>query len=135
MQILRTFTYMMKPKNGPTTRDSKNFRSLTHLALACCGGPEELAIVTPKLPVLKYVAICHYKSGEYYNPIIDNGVPIEVYGIILLTFHEIEREGKLRWDDEPFCYTHVFAGNGTMVVTTKAAGTFFENLWSFKRSA
>ena len=59
----------------------ENLSSLTHLALAYCGGPEELAIVTSKLPVLEFVAICHYKSGEYYNPIIDNGIPIEVYGI------------------------------------------------------
>ena len=58
----------------------ENLRSLSHLALACCG-PEELAIVTPKLPALEYVALCHYKSGEFYIPRIDNGVPLEKYGI------------------------------------------------------
>lgn len=58
----------------------ENLRSLTHLAIACCG-PEQLAIVTPKLPALEYVALCHYQKGEFYIPRIVNRVSIEVYGI------------------------------------------------------
>ena len=58
----------------------ENLSSLTHFALACCG-PENLAIVTPKLPALEYVALCHYKWEKSYIPRIVNRVPMEVYGI------------------------------------------------------
>lgn len=58
----------------------EDLRSLTHLALSCCL-PEQLAIVMPKLPALKYVALCSYKSGDYYVPMVSNRVAVEVYGI------------------------------------------------------
>jgi hypothetical protein len=65
----------------------ENLRSLTHLAFACCG-PEELAIVMPKLPVLQYVALCSYKAADWLAqwgdacvPTVSRRVPVEVYGI------------------------------------------------------
>jgi hypothetical protein len=72
----------------------ENLRSLTHLALACCG-PEELAIVMPKLPAIEYVALCHYKTDESV-PSVNRRVPVEVCGVRVvwidgLTINDWER--------------------------------------------
>ena len=69
----------------------ENLRSLTHLAFGCCG-PEELAIVTPKLPALEYVALCHYTSRDFYIPRVVNTLPIEVYGIRVVRVDGLTRD-------------------------------------------
>ena len=57
----------------------EHLRSLTHLAFACCG-PDHLGVVMPKLPAIKYVAICSYKS-TYGHPVVNRRRPVEIYGI------------------------------------------------------
>jgi hypothetical protein len=57
----------------------ENLRSLSHLAFACCG-PEELATVMPKLPVIEYVALGHYMTDQSV-PSVRRRIPVEVYGI------------------------------------------------------
>ena len=63
----------------PTYTGFEHLRSLTHLALACCG-PQQLAAIMPRLPALKYVALCHYESTEYGRLTVNRKIPVEVYG-------------------------------------------------------
>lgn len=55
--------------------------SLTHFALACCEA-EQLAIVTPKLPALEYVALCSYSNlNRYARPMVNRRASAEMYDI------------------------------------------------------
>jgi hypothetical protein len=67
----------------------EHLRSLTHLALACCG-PDHLGIVMPKLPAIEYVALCSYKN-TYGRPVINREVPVEVYGIKVVWLYGLTR--------------------------------------------
>jgi hypothetical protein len=77
----------------------ENLRSLTHLAFACCG-PEELAIVMPKLPALQYVAFCIYRWIEDVPSVQRkiSGGDIKVVWIDGLTLGDWERGATGRGD-------------------------------------
>ena len=75
----------------------ENLRSLTHLALACCG-PEELAIVIPKLPVLEYVALCSYKDDDFYVPMVNKRVPVEVHAMYGIRVVWVDGVNRADWE-------------------------------------
>ncbi|KJA20418.1 hypothetical protein HYPSUDRAFT_203734 [Hypholoma sublateritium FD-334 SS-4] len=81
-------------ENWPFYTGWETLVSLTHLAFACCS-PELLAPVMQVLPVIRYVALGHYRGGEQYryaDVVVNNSPYIRAaWGVRVVFLSEIPR--------------------------------------------